>query len=227
MEERFDLSHRRVVRTKFGRSLLYHARAGERSFYVLPRHGIRHNLPPHKINYRANIAALDQLGVRKVIATTAVGSMNPEFRVGELGLLEQFIDFTKGRDFTFFDDEVRHTDMTHPYDRDLGELLAESASRLRMELRKGLVYVCAEGPRYESAAEIKMFRSSGGDVVGMTGVPEVVLANELGLKYASVAIATNWAAGIQERVTHSEVASVMRRSGTAVKRLLEDALGSA
>ncbi len=227
MEERFNLGGRRVVKTKFGSTLLYRAQVGERSFYVLPRHGIGHGVPPHRINYRANIAALRQLGVNKVIATTAVGSMNPEFGVGELGLLEQFIDFTKSRPSTFFDDEVRHTDMTHPYDRDLVELLVRSARRLEMKLHKGLVYVCAEGPRYESAAEIKMYRSSGGDVVGMTGVPEVVLANELGLKYASVAIATNWAAGIQEGVTHSEVISMMRRSGTAVKRLIEAALGSA
>ena len=226
MEGQFHLAGRRVVKTRYGSAVTYASRVGGRAFYVLPRHGVEHDVPPHRINYRANIAALSQLGVKAVIATTAVGSMKPEFGIGHLGLLEQFIDFTKGRSSTFFDGRATHTDMTDPYDRELGEALVSAARKKGLSLRTGLVYVCAEGPRYESAAEIRMFRVMGGDVVGMTGVPEVVLARELGLRYSSIAIATNWAAGIQGRVSHEEVVAVMKECGRKVRRLVEGAIAS-
>ena len=226
MEGQFHLAGRRVVKTRYGSTITYASRVGGRAFYVLPRHGVEHDVPPHRINYRANIAALSQLGVKTVIATTAVGSMKPEFGVGQLGLLEQFIDFTKGRSSTFFDGRAKHTDMTNPYDRELGEALVSAARKKGMNLRTGLVYVCAEGPRYESAAEIRMFKVMGGDVVGMTGVPEVVLARELGLRYSSIAIATNWAAGIQGKVSHEEVVGVMKECGRKVRRLVEGAIAS-
>ena len=226
MEGQFRLGGRRVVKTRYGSTVTYTSRVGRRAFYVLPRHGLEHDVPPHRINYRANIAALSELGVKSVIATTAVGSMKPEFGVGQLGLLEQFIDFTKGRSSTFFDGKATHTDMTNPYDRELGEALVSAARKKGMSLRTGLVYVCAEGPRYESAAEIRMFRVMGGDVVGMTGVPEVVLARELGLRYSSIAIATNWAAGIQGKVSHEEVVAVMKECGRKVGRLVEGTIAS-
>ncbi|HLQ03739.1 MAG TPA: hypothetical protein VK114_02975, partial [Nitrososphaerales archaeon] len=114
----------------------------------------------------------------------------------------------------------------NPYDRELGEALVGAARKKGMSLRTGLVYVCAEGPRYESAAEIRMFKLMGGDVVGMTGVPEVVLARELGLRYSSIAIATNWAAGIQGKVSHEEVVGVMKECGRKVRRLVEGAIAS-
>jgi len=215
----FDLGKQLNVKTPFGSAMAFEALAG--GFYVLPRHGPQHRVPPHKINYRANIAALDKLGVNSVIATSAVGSMNPGFGVGEIGLVDQFLDFTKGRESTFFDNEVGHTDMTNPYSRRLNGGLEGSARRLGMKLRRGLVYVCAEGPRFETAAEIKMFRAMGGDVVGMTGVPEVVLANEKGMEYASVVIATNWAAGMQQKVSHEKVLEVMKGSGRKVRDLIE------
>jgi 5'-methylthioadenosine phosphorylase len=215
----FELERRVNVRTSFGSAIAFEASGG--GYYVLPRHGPRHSVPPHKINYRANIAALDKLGVNTVIATSAVGSMNPRFNVGEIGLVDQFLDFTKGRESTFFDNEAGHTDMTNPYSGRLNGDLEDSARRLGIRVHRGLVYVCAEGPRFETAAEIKMFRAMGGDVVGMTGVPEVVLANEKGMQYASVVIATNWAAGMQPRVSHDEVLGVMKRSGKKVRDLIE------
>jgi len=190
-------------------------------FYVLPRHGPEHSVPPHMINYRANIAGLADLGVKDIIATSAVGSMNVEFRVGELGLVQQFIDFTKRRESTFFDESVKHTDMTNPYSEALNEKLLRAARGLRMKLRGGLIYVCTEGPRFESAAEVKMFRGLGGDVVGMTGLPEVVLANEKGIRYASVVVATNWAPGMQKKVSQEEVLKVMKRSGKQAKELVQ------
>jgi 5'-methylthioinosine phosphorylase len=220
--EHFDLSRPKTVRTPFGRATVFpHP---EKGYLVIPRHGYAHKAPPHGINYRANIAALAQLGVREVIASSAVGSMNQGFRVGDIGLIEQFLDFTKRRQTTFFEDKVVHTDMTYPYSRHVNLELGVAAKRMGIELHQHLVYVCAEGPRFETAAEIKMYKILGGDVVGMTGVPEVVLANEKGMGYASVVLATNWAAGMQPKVSHEEVLRVMKKSGRAVKQLIESAL---
>jgi 5'-methylthioadenosine phosphorylase len=217
--EVFEAGTRLGLRTRFGRAVAF--RAGGGRFYVLPRHGPRHTIPPHMINYRANIEALRGLGVRDVIATSAVGSMNPGFKVGDLGVAEQFLDFTRSRQSTFFDRKVAHTDMTEPYSRGLNAAITSAGASVGIEVKGGLVYVCAEGPRYETAAEIRMFRSMGGYVVGMTGVPEVVLAREAGIRYSTILIATNWAAGIQERVSHEEVIGVMKKSGQSVKRVVE------
>jgi 5'-methylthioadenosine phosphorylase len=217
--ERFDLGRPKMVRTPYGNASVFVQETED--YVIIPRHGAAHSIPPHAINYRANIAALEQLGVREVIATSAVGSMNHEFRVGEIGLVEQFLDFTKRRQNTFFEDRAVHTDMTRPYSGHLNLELSSAAKRMGVGIRQHLVYVCAEGPRFETAAEIKMFRMLGGDVVGMTGVPEVVLANELKLEYASVVVATNWAAGLQPKVSHEEVLRVMKKSGRTVKQLIE------
>lgn len=219
MTGHFDLGRPKTIKTPFGSSVVLSSPDGR--FVVVPRHGPGHSVPPHMINYRAMIAALDKMGVEKVIATSAVGSMNREFKVGEVGLVGQFLDFTKSRKGTFFDEKVHHTDMTEPYSSVLNGALKRSAKRMGVDLKEGLVYVCAEGPRFETAAEIKMYRTLGGDVVGMTGVPEVVLANEKGMEYASVVIATNWAAGMQHKVSHEEVLGVMKRSGMTAKSLIE------
>ena len=222
--QHFDLGRPRGVKTSYGRTTVYEDPSGE--FVVIPRHGPGHRTPPHAINYRANIAALESLGVREVIATSAVGSMNDGFKVGDLGLAAQFLDFTKHREGTFFEDEVVHTDMTNPYSRRVNEALAAAAKKLKLEVRPGLVYVCVEGPRFETAAEIRMYRTLGGDVVGMTGVPEVVLAKEKHMEYSSVLVATNWAAGLQPAVSHEEVSKVMEGAGSLVKQLIEGALGA-
>jgi 5'-methylthioadenosine phosphorylase len=218
----FDLSKPKVVRTNFGKASVFLQKGG--ACIVIPRHGAGHTVPPHAINYRANIAAFEQLGVKEIIATSAVGSMNPGFRVGDMGLVEQFIDFTKRRQTTFFEDTVVHTDMTNPYSRRLNLALSAAAKRVGVDIRPHLVYVCVEGPRFETAAEIRMCKTLGGDVVGMTGVPEVVLANEKKLEYASVVIATNWAAGMQPKVSQEEVLMVMKRSGNVIKQLIETAI---
>jgi 5'-methylthioadenosine phosphorylase len=220
--EHFDLSRPRTVRTRYGNAVVYVR--PEEDCIIIPRHGAAHKSPPHGINYRANIAAFERLGVKEVIATSAVGSMDQGFRVGEVGLVEQFLDFTKRRQTTFFDEKVVHTDMTYPYSRHINLELGVAAKRMGIELHQHLVYVCAEGPRFETAAEIKMYKILGGDVVGMTGVPEVVLANEKKIGYASVVIATNWAAGMQPKVSHEEVLRVMKKSGKLVERLIESAV---
>jgi 5'-methylthioadenosine phosphorylase len=215
----FQVGRKISLKTRFGPAVAFRSKSGE--FYVLPRHGPGHTVPPHMINYRANAAGLGSLGVKDVIATSAVGSMNQEFKVGAIGLASQFLDFTKSRKSTLFDRKVTHTDMTEPYSRELSRAIARAGSELGVDIKEGLTYVAVEGPRFETAAEIRMFRGLGGDVVGMTGVPEVVLFREAGMRYSAMLIATNWAAGMQEKVSHEEVLSVMKKSGQEVKRVIE------
>ncbi|MCL6520927.1 MAG: S-methyl-5'-thioadenosine phosphorylase [Firmicutes bacterium] len=195
----------------------------------LARHGRHHSIPPHRVNYRANLWALKSLGVERVLATAAVGSLDRELAPGTFVLVNQFLDFTRGRPSTYFDregDGVAHVDVSEPYCPELRALLEEEARGLGIPVRQGGVYVCTEGPRYETPAEIRAYRRLGGDVVGMTGVPEVVLARELGLCYAAVAMVTNLAAGIADHpLTHAEVNEVMERNGRRLRELLAATLG--
>ena len=190
----------------------------------LARHGTKHGTPPHKVNYRANIAALVKLGITRVVATAAVGSLNETMPPGAMVLLGQFLDFTKVREATFFDGDeagVVHTDFTEPYCPDLNGSLQAAAHRAGLELLENGVYVTTEGPRFETPAEIKMFKMLGADLVGMTNVPEVVLAREAGLCYSTVALSTNYAAGISPTVlTHHEVLDVMAANVDKVRTLL-------
>lgn len=170
----------------------------QKEIVFLPRHGTDHNTPPHRVNYRANLWALHQIGVTHVFATNAVGSLNPRYKPGELVIFTDFIDFTKNRPSTFYEgqDGVIHTSMADPYCSALRKIISEEAPKDGVTLAGEAIYVGTEGPRFETAAEIRMYRQLGADVVGMTGVPEVVLAKELGLCYAGVGIITNWATGI-------------------------------
>lgn len=212
------------VETKYGTVTAYLTESSTgKELIFLPRHGLKHGVPPHKVNYRANMLALKSLKVDGVIATNTVGSLREELPPGSLAVAIDFIDFTRDRPKTMFDDEVVHTDMTHPYDPRLVEALRTSARMLGLEL-KNCIYVATEGPRYETPAEIRMFRMLGGDVVGMTGVPEVVFANELSLPYASLCIVTNYAAGMQKRVSHEEVIKLMKEKGKTVKQVIDTAL---
>lgn len=189
----------------------------------MPRHGQAHSIPPHKINYRANIWALRALGVRRALATAAVGSLNPDMEPGHFVIIDQFLDFTKSREHTFFDGGpggVVHTDVTAPYCPALRSRLIEKAGELDLTVHSTGVYVCTEGPRFESAAEIRAYRILGGDVVGMTNVPESTLAREAGLCYATMAMVTNMAAGISKTpLTHDEVVEIMAANTENVRNL--------
>lgn len=220
MEDLFPTAERRAVTTEYGTVEAFLCRTGTATFAVIPRHGRDHSVPPHRINYKANVQAMKKLGVGDVLATSAVGSISRKLPVGGLGLLDQFIDFS-ARHITYFERSPVHVDMTRPYDGSLQERLQEAAGALRIRLTGGLVYVCVDGPRYETAAEIRMFALLGGDVVGMTGAPEAILCRELGLRYASVVVATNWGAGIQEKVSHDEVLAAMTKVKPRLKRLIE------
>lgn len=195
-----------------------------REVVFLTRHGATHSVPPHLVNYRANIWALKELGVERIFATAAVGSLNEEMAPGNFVLVDQFLDFTKNRLSTFFDGGelgVTHTDMTNPYCPDLREVLNHGAKSLDIEVHQAGTYVCSEGPRFETPAEIRMYKILGGDLVGMTSVPEVVLAREAGLCYATICMVTNFAAGISPiELSHQEVLEVMAANGEKLSKLL-------
>lgn len=195
----------------------------------MPRHGKGHSVPPHQINYRANVYALQSIGVHSVLATAAVGSMRLALPPGALVIVDQFLDFTKGRPTTFFegDKPVAHVDMTDPYCRRLRAQLHHTADALGIAIANGGTYVCSEGPRFETPAEIRMFATLGGDVVGMTTVPEAVLAKELGLCYATVAMVTNYCAGMTGNpLTHQEVLDEMARNVHLLRTLFFESIAT-
>lgn len=201
--------------------------AGEKVAFI-PRHGSSHAIPPHLINYRANIWAMKKVGVQSIIATTAVGSLNLTMKPGDFVLVDQFLDFTKNRINTFFDGGTRgvvHVDLTDPYCPVLRDKLSKAAKKANISIHQGGTYVCTEGPRFETPAEIKMFQNMGGDLVGMTNVPEAVLAREAEMCYATVSMVTNFGAGISASpLTHSEVVDTMGANSENIKKLIMAAI---
>ncbi|WP_054839868.1 S-methyl-5'-thioadenosine phosphorylase [Thermococcus sp. JCM 11816] len=202
----------------------------------LARHGEGHSVPPHKINYRANIWALYELGVERILSTSAVGSLNLDMKPGDFVILDQLIDFTKTRHYTFYDGEespphdrkfVAHVDFTEPYCPELRKALMNAARGLGFTYHPPTgTYACMEGPRFETRAEIRALKILGADVVGMTQCPEAALARELEMCYASVAIVTNYAAGISppNKLTHTEVVELMAQKSNEIKLLLMKAI---
>ena len=220
----------KVVSTPYGEAKVVIGEYKGEEIVFLARHGSKHTVPPHRINYRANIYALKMLGVKQIIATTAVGSLNSTMAPGSFVLPDQFLDFTKQREHTFFDGEdgrVIHVDVTEPYCPELRNMIACCAGRLHYDCHNGGVYVCTEGPRFETPAEINMFRTLGGDLVGMTNVPEVVLAREAEMCYATISIVTNFAAGMSANpLTHKEVLDMMQSSIERFRNLTTAVLDS-
>ncbi len=201
-------SYSKVVETKYGNVEVDIVNINGEEIVFLARHGKEHSTPPHLINYRANMKALEQLGVKYVYATAAVGSCNENYAPGDVVVINNFIDFTKLRPITFFeggDEPVKHTDMGDPYCKNLRNRFYEAAKAEKVDIRGDAVYICTEGPRFETEYEVKMYKSLGGDVIGMTNVPEVVLAKELGMCYATVGVITNWCTGIKGEITLHDI----------------------
>lgn len=217
-----------TVSTPYGEVRLIVGNFRGRSVAFMNRHGAGHAVPPHLVNYRANIAALKKLGVKNVLATAAVGSLNPSMQPGHFVFVDQFLDFTKSRQTTFFDGGgagVVHIDMTNPYCAELRDILSRAARSLGLISHPMGTYICAEGPRFETAAEIKMYRLFGGDLVGMTGVPEAALAREAEMCYATIAMVTNYAAGISPtNLTHQEVLDTMAQNSENIRKLVMQAV---
>ena len=170
----------------------------DRQLAFLARHGEDHTLAPHRVNYRANVWALHHAGARRIVAVNAVGGMRPDMEPRAIVIPEQIIDYTHGRLSSFCDVEgakVQHIDFTEPYSASLRAALAAAAARAKVEVVGAGCYGATQGPRLETAAEIARMRRDGCDLVGMTGMPEAVLARELGIDYACLALVANWAAG--------------------------------
>ncbi len=169
----------------------------------LNRHAPNHSIPPHSINTRANIKALEILGVKRVIGIFAVGLIHQSFDLAVPIILDDFIDLSSGRDHTFFDTLTHaegHVEMSTPFCPALRQALADAAGKRGVQTHRGGVYGCTNGPRFETPAEIRMLRTLGADMVGMTLCPELPLARELGMSYGAVALPLNWGAGIEKSI---------------------------
>ncbi len=198
---------------------------GGKSVAFLPRHSVHHSIPPHKINYRANIYALFKIDVKRIVATNAVGAVKADFKPGDLVVPHDLIDFTKLRQPTFYDDApVTHIDMSQPFCPEVRKSLIKTIEKRNVRAWKKAVLVCTEGPRFETPAEIEMFRRLGCDVVGMTATPEAVLARELEICYATVCFISNMAAGIQQQLTAHEVAEVANEKMPVIQQILRETI---
>lgn len=200
---------------------------GTQKLAFLPRHGASHNVPPHKINYRANIWALHQLSVTEIVAVNAVGGIHADLAPGQFAVPNQIIDYTSGRGTTFHDEDaggVRHIDFTFPYDQDFRKVLLKACKQADshgVKVMDGGVYACVNGPRLETAAEVARIKRDGCDMIGMTGMPEAALAREAGIAYASLALSVNWAAGIgTDVITMDEIHRVLDTGIVQVKQIL-------
>ncbi len=195
------------ITNQYGDAVYYQGKGDHADIIFMTRHGVDHTTPPHKVNYRANMKALKDAGVKRIMATYAVGSITAKYQVMELGIIRDFLDFTSGREFSFFDTielGIGHVEMSIPYCPVMSAKAIEQADKHDIKVNDGATYVATNGPRFESPAEIKMYQMLGGDVVGMTGCPEVYLAGELGMVMAAVALPINLAAGLEEKITIHE-----------------------
>lgn len=201
---------------------LLHGRFAGRPAVFLARHGSAHTIAPHAVNYRANIWALRESGVARIIAVNAVGGIGAAFGPGTLAVPDQIIDYSWGRVHSFYDEPgeaLQHVDFTEPYSRALRQVLLEAAARANLPVRDGAVYAVTQGPRLETAAEIDRLARDGCDIVGMTGMPEAGLARELGLEYACCAVVVNRAAGRGGDI-HGELERWVAEGMAAARRLL-------
>ena len=202
-------------------------RSGRDEIAFLSRHGPKHDLPPHRVNYRGNLYALKQLGVERIIATNAVGCINSQYAPGELAVPEDIIDLTESRESTFFDlDPVIHVDMSQPYCPELRKALIDSAKEQKTRTWPNSIMVATQGPRYETPAEIRMLSVLGGDIVGMTGAPEVFLARELQMCYSTLCFISNRAAGKQEKLSAVEVMEAGKRMTPQILKILHQTIAN-
>ncbi len=190
----------------------------------LSRHGPGHKHTAHSVNYRANIWALKEIGVERIIAVGAVGSLRENYRPGDFCFPDQFIDFTKNRTYTFKDEGTGgHISMADPFCPYLRDLLTSGANSLGMTAHKEGTYICIEGPRFSTRAESRMFRQFA-DIIGMTLVPEVTLARELGMCYATIAMITDYDVWAEEPVSLDEVMETMDRNARRVRELIREVI---
>ena len=224
-----QISHRKVMTTPYGEPSgpLTFGKIGGNEVVFLARHGYGHTIPPHEVNYRANIWALRSLNLSRVIAVASVGGIRADLKPGTVVIPDQIIDYTHGRQHTYYDGldrSIIHTDFTEPYCQLTRKRLLDAAKHAGEAVTDGGVYGATQGPRLETAAEIRRIERDGADMVGMTGMPEAALAKELGLCYAAIAVVANHAAG---RVTSmhvirlDEAHAVLEEAMVGVRNILE------
>lgn len=214
---------KKIIKTPYGDSAeISLFKIHGKNIAFMPRHSGDHSCPPHKINYRANIWGLHSIGVKQIIATNAVGSLHEKINPGSLVICDDFIDFTSQREKTFHDDIVVHVDVSEPYCNRLRSKIISNKSVVSDGdfVEKG-VYVCSEGPRFESPAEVKMLQKLGGDLVGMTSLPETVLSREKKICYANICLVSNYATSISPtKLTMDEIFEIMNVKGVELIELI-------
>ena len=223
------ITHRQVMRTPFGEPSgpLTLGTINQHEVMFIARHGYGHTIPPHEVNYRANLWALRDQGAKRVIAVASVGGIRADLTPGTLVVPDQIIDYTHGRAFTFFDGReksVTHIDFTWPYSETMRRKLLDAAQRAGDACLSGGVYAAIQGPRLETAAEINRYERDGADMVGMTGMPEASLARELGLEYAAIAVVVNYAAGrgaSAQAIPLDEIGAVAQPAMARVRHIIE------
>ena len=225
--ESLNISDREIVHTPYGEpsAPLSHGELFGREIMFLPRHGYGHTIPPHKINYRANLWALKEAGAKYVFAVAAVGGIRADMLPSKVAVPDQIVDYTFSRVTTFFEEglkQVVHVDFTYPYSEALRRKILQAAKAAKVEAIDGATYAATQGPRLETAAEINRLEKDGCDIVGMTGMPEAGLARELDLDYATCAVVANWAAGRgQGEITMKEIEKELANGMKKVAAILE------
>lgn len=226
-----SITHRQVIRTPYGEPSgpLTFGELGGHPVVFLARHGYGHTIPPHLVNYRANLWALHAQKVSHVVSVATVGGIHPELRPGSFCVPDQIIDYTFGRESTYAEyngKQVSHLDFTWPYCEDMRQRCLQALARAGEACMHAGVYAAVQGPRLETRAEIERLARDGADMVGMTGMPEAYLAREIGLCYAAIAVSVNWAAGrgdsaagISPEVIEANLARVTERLRTVLKNL--------
>lgn len=224
--ENFHILHQETIPTPFGNtsSPVIYGIINNHHVLFLARHGVSHSIPPHQINYRANIWALQHCGAKQIIGVATVGGISQNLPPQTLVIPDQIVDYTYSRSHTFFEQEygkVTHIDFTYPYCEALRQSLIQTAVAINEPIIKNGTYGATQGPRLETASEIARMERDGCDIVGMTGMPEAALARELEICYACCALVVNWAAGKSNGiVTMSEIEQHLRQGMDKVQRLL-------
>jgi 5'-methylthioinosine phosphorylase len=229
-----EVTQRRVSRTPYGEpsGALTLGRIGATDVVFLARHGYGHTIAPHEVNYRANLWALKEAGVTDVISVASVGGIRPAFAPGALAVPHQVIDYTWGRRSTYFEGSgapVNHIDFTEPYSAAVRRRILDAARAAGQAVIDHGVYAATQGPRLETAAEIDRLDRDGADLVGMTGMPEAVLAREISLEYAAIAVVANYAAGRAESeraVPLDRIGAVLEEAMGRVRRIIEKLCGA-